>query len=646
MLVGSENCVNSVSVASDGRLLTGSWDGVVRVWDSGVCVAQLKGHHEHAVEVLGLSNNVIVTGSANKTIVIYHGTTAAHVITNAHGHAIRKLIPHPMGFASTGNDGMIKVWTLDGTLVLNIAAHKGEVKFTYGLELLKSGEFVSSGEDGTVRIFSSSGQPLQTITHPGSVRGLCVLPNGDIVTAAADKTARIFTRDPERTAPDEEISSFNQLSNMALASGMQAMDTSSLPDPSVLRQPGKKEGEIKVVNIPSRGAIVYQWAMSSRSWEEVGEAVGRSQKQSLNGRQYDFVTNVEVTAEVSRKLGFNKDDDPEKVAADFCNINGLPPDYRDQILAHIRPMMDSQARAVRLEKEDQAKLDRLRHIPAWSSGSFEIYCAGKVSSMASKLTSLNEAKLKANDPLAITDSSALQALLANISDVNCYHTNPFTSGEAKVMAMLLVWDGKAALPALDAVRLLMCHTAANNHLAPSANDLIGSRLLSQLQGEASKHHYTLVCKTLCNWIAKRSKTQGERKHRTVPNEEIAFLCQALAAASPAASHTSASVSHGYIMLCHNILIWLGRLQATTSPLYALMIEYLVQALKIHTSKPKIAFYSLLVLGSIAYLSPAAAQIMKTETRFSTALTEAITTASSSSSAALVELSQDMRRLGL
>lgn len=33
-------------------------------------------------------------------------------------------------------------------------------------------------------------------------------------------------------------------------------------------------------------------------------------------------------------------DDPEQVAADFCAKNGLPPDYRDQIVAHVAPLVD------------------------------------------------------------------------------------------------------------------------------------------------------------------------------------------------------------------------------------------------------------------------------------------------------------------
>jgi phospholipase A-2-activating protein len=61
---GHENCVNSLSQAMPGELVSGSWDGTAIVWDTktGKPLAKLEGH-AHAVAVLSLPNGIIITGS-------------------------------------------------------------------------------------------------------------------------------------------------------------------------------------------------------------------------------------------------------------------------------------------------------------------------------------------------------------------------------------------------------------------------------------------------------------------------------------------------------------------------------------------------------------------------------------------------------
>jgi hypothetical protein len=59
----------------------------------------------YATEVLGLPTGEIVTGSANYNIVIYDEAKIVKTITKAHEQPIRKLVVHPLGFASVANDG-------------------------------------------------------------------------------------------------------------------------------------------------------------------------------------------------------------------------------------------------------------------------------------------------------------------------------------------------------------------------------------------------------------------------------------------------------------------------------------------------------------------------------------------------------------
>lgn len=87
----------------------------------------------------------------------------------------------------------------------------GHTSFVYSVDVLSTGEFVSSGEDRTVRIWKD-GQNIQTLQQPCiSVWTVAVLPNDDIVVGGSDATVRVFTRDAERMAVAEAQKEFDEL---------------------------------------------------------------------------------------------------------------------------------------------------------------------------------------------------------------------------------------------------------------------------------------------------------------------------------------------------------------------------------------------------------------------------------------------------
>ena len=61
---GHEGAVNSLSQAVAHELVSGSWDGTAKIWDTetGECKHTLEGH-SHAVSVLTLPNGITITGS-------------------------------------------------------------------------------------------------------------------------------------------------------------------------------------------------------------------------------------------------------------------------------------------------------------------------------------------------------------------------------------------------------------------------------------------------------------------------------------------------------------------------------------------------------------------------------------------------------
>ena len=71
--LGHENVVNSLSQSIPEEIVSGSWDGTARIWNTttGACKKVMEGH-SHAVSVLSLANGIIITGSQDKTIRIWY----------------------------------------------------------------------------------------------------------------------------------------------------------------------------------------------------------------------------------------------------------------------------------------------------------------------------------------------------------------------------------------------------------------------------------------------------------------------------------------------------------------------------------------------------------------------------------------------
>ena len=116
----------------------------------------------------------------------------------------------------------------------------------------KTNEIVSVTDDGVLKVWGQDGTVVQEIFHPSSMWGVLVMKNGDVVTAGSDKTARIFSRIPARQA-DQEIQRIfmeevEEARNKKAKSGSKQIDPKTLIDASVRAQyPGKKRWRRQVI---------------------------------------------------------------------------------------------------------------------------------------------------------------------------------------------------------------------------------------------------------------------------------------------------------------------------------------------------------------------------------------------------------------
>ncbi|KAI0086219.1 phospholipase A-2-activating protein [Irpex rosettiformis] len=336
-LIGHTNNVCALYALHDGTIISGSWDQTARVWKKFQFAYELVGHAQSVWAVVAIDSDQFLTGSADNTIKLWHQHKNIQTYTG-HTQAVRGLALVPdIGFASCSNDSEVRVWTLGGDLIYTLSGH---TSFVYSITVLPNGDIASSGEDRTLRVWKD-GECAQTIVHPAiSVWTVSALPNGDIATGASDGIVRVFSAAEERWAPEDQLKAYDdQVSSSALpAEQVGDINKSDLPGPEVLTAPGLKSGEVKMVR---KGATVeaHQWDSASMSWQKIGEvvdAVGSGRKQLYNGKEYDYVFDVDVEEGAPPlKLPYDVHENPYTAAQRFLQTNDLPLSYLDEVVRFI-----------------------------------------------------------------------------------------------------------------------------------------------------------------------------------------------------------------------------------------------------------------------------------------------------------------------
>ncbi|KAI6045574.1 WD40-repeat-containing domain protein [Pisolithus marmoratus] len=336
-LVGHSDNVCSLSVSPEGTIISGSWDKTAKVWKNFTLKYDLKGHEQSVWSVLAISETEFLTASADKTIKFWEQHKAVRTY-NGHRDAVRGLALVPdIGFASCSNDSEVRVWTMEGDTVHTLTGH---TSFVYSLSVLPNCDLVSAGEDRSVRIWRD-GECSQVLVHPAiSVWTVSTMPNGDIVSGCSDGVIRVFSESEERWASSVELKAFeDQVSSQSLPS-QQVGDVkkSDLPGHEALATPGRKAGEVKMVR---NGDVVeaHQWDSSNSSWQKIGEvvdAIGSNRKQLHNGKEYDYVFDVDIQEGAPPlKLPVNVSENPYVVAQRFLEQNDLSMSYLDQVVKFI-----------------------------------------------------------------------------------------------------------------------------------------------------------------------------------------------------------------------------------------------------------------------------------------------------------------------
>merc|ERR1712000_21376 len=351
LLVGHANNVCTLDVSPGGTfVVSGGWDGQARVWNLNKWETefQLQGHDGNVWSAIAFDDRTVVTASADKGIRIFdlRQASAGEVQPQSTIHTpdiaralCRVPLDHPSGadIASASNDGIIRLWKLNGQQVGELHGHES---FIYSLAALPTVELVSSGEDRTVRVWRGS-ECIQTITHPAiSVWTVAVnAETGDIVTGASDGIARVFTRRADNVADEQTLREFEDSVKGSAIPQQQVggVNKEKLPGPEFLTtKSGTKEGQVQMIREDNGNVTAHQWSVSQQQWVNVGtvvDAVGSTGKKvEYKGEMYDYVFDVDIEeGKPPLKLPYNLSENPYERATKFLGQYELPLTYLDQV---------------------------------------------------------------------------------------------------------------------------------------------------------------------------------------------------------------------------------------------------------------------------------------------------------------------------
>lgn len=317
--------------------ISGSWDKTARVWmwdgAKWACKWVLRTHEQAVwgVEIIepptATQPGKYLTASADLFIRLFHGDQL-HTVYAGHTDVVRSLLllpplpptddagsadpvlfPDESVFASSSNDGTVRIWSLDarrsptpGNGGEAVRVLRGHTSLVYGLATYQKAaglRLVSSGEDGTFRIWDPvSSRLLHTIPVPVvSVWAVAVLPaSNDIVVGCSDGLVRIYSRHAARAEEDSKM----------------------LGAPL----------SISEAEAEARKAAEIQRTLSRNT---------ETPDQSTQDGNHDVLLHIDVADDQPPlPLAVNRSQNWLQVASDFVALHALPSSYIERIVEYIQ----------------------------------------------------------------------------------------------------------------------------------------------------------------------------------------------------------------------------------------------------------------------------------------------------------------------
>jgi hypothetical protein len=195
-LQGHKDKVLTCCQLADGRILSGSADKTLKVWDPVTfqCLATLKGHTYPVETCCQLADGRILSGSGDKTLKVWDPVTFQCLAT-LQGYTDMVLICCQLAnsrILSGSGDNALKVW--DPVTFQCLATLQEHTSYVNRCCQLADGRILSGSGDNALEVWDPvTFQCLATFKgHTDWVRTCCQLADGRIVSGSVDKTLKVW----------------------------------------------------------------------------------------------------------------------------------------------------------------------------------------------------------------------------------------------------------------------------------------------------------------------------------------------------------------------------------------------------------------------------------------------------------------------
>jgi WD40 repeat protein len=185
---GHENTVYALAMLPDGRVVSGSQDETLKLWDidKQQCLATLEGHRHTVYALAVLPDGRVVSGSLDKTLKLWDMNKQQCLATfRGHEGIMTALAVLPDGRVVSGSlDKTLKLWDMNKQQCL--ATFQGHEDRVWALAVLPDGRVVSGSHDKTLKLWDMNKQQcLATFSgHESGVRALAVLRDGRVLSSS------------------------------------------------------------------------------------------------------------------------------------------------------------------------------------------------------------------------------------------------------------------------------------------------------------------------------------------------------------------------------------------------------------------------------------------------------------------------------
>jgi WD40 repeat protein len=206
-LAGHTDSVGCVAAAPDGRVISGSFDGIIKLWRDGKCERTIQVHTEevNAVAVLpGGARFVSVSGDKTAKLWTLGGTFERTFDVGRRVFCFAALPDGVHFVVGLGYPCEVRLYHVDGTLVHTFCSYWDDESLGHDDDVLAmavtpDGQHIISGsKDKLVKVWSVASKSLvSTCTgHTGTVWAVAAMPDGQrILSGADDFTVRVWLLD-------------------------------------------------------------------------------------------------------------------------------------------------------------------------------------------------------------------------------------------------------------------------------------------------------------------------------------------------------------------------------------------------------------------------------------------------------------------